>query len=97
MSFAGINIPQDDLLPSLGAIDRPSQPNGNPSPIPNGGVGFLPPLAPGNYVFWAQQTAPGKVTVTLDFVVSPIPESSSSMALIALGSLGAVSLWKRRK
>lgn len=98
--FAGVSKPGEDLLPPLGATIRPNQPNGDPSPIPNGGLGFLPPLAAGDYVFWAQQTAPGKVTVQLNFVVSSvssIPEPTSAIALLALGGLGVVSRWKRHK
>jgi len=99
--FASVNKPGDNLLPFLGATLRPNLPSPPgvviPSPIPNNGQGFRPPLKPGNYVFWAQQTAPGKVSVQLDFVVSPIPEPSSTMAVLAFGSLGAVSLWRRKK
>jgi hypothetical protein len=86
--FAGVNKPGEDILPFMGATMRPPQPNGSVSPIPNNGLGFSPPLAAGNYVFWAQQTAPGKVTVRLNFVVSRVPEPTSVLALLAFGALG---------
>jgi hypothetical protein len=95
--FESVNEPGENLLPFMGATIRPNQPSNGPiipSPIPNNGQGFIPPLASGNYVFWAQQTAPGKVTVQLDFVVSPIPEPSSPLAFLAL--VGVLFQWQRK-
>jgi hypothetical protein len=88
-----VNAPFDDLLPPMGAtVNRPNQPNGNPSPAP---AGFTGPLSAGNYVFWVQQTAAGTAAVELNFIISPIPEPSSVLALISLASFGLVLKGKR--
>jgi hypothetical protein len=98
LSFTGtqsqgvVNAPNTvfaDLLPTMGQTgNRPKQPNGSDSPDP---IGFLPPLSAGNYVFWAQQTAPGIAGIQLNFVISPIPEPTSVLAILALGGLSLVS------
>ncbi|MBX3324069.1 MAG: hypothetical protein KF757_13895 [Phycisphaeraceae bacterium] len=53
-----------------------------------GGQGFLPPLGPGIYSIWFQETAEA-VGYTLAFVVVPAP--TSALALVSLG------LWRRRR
>jgi PEP-CTERM motif len=81
-----VNAPFDDLLPPMGAtVNRPNLPNGSTSPNP---AGFASPLSAGNYVFWVQQTASGAATVELNFIISPIPEPTSALALFAVGGLG---------
>ncbi len=53
-----------------------------------GGQGFLPPLGPGVYSIWFQETAEA-VDYTLSFVVIPAP--ATGLALVGLG------LWRRRR
>jgi hypothetical protein len=93
-NFPSVEAPGDDLLPPMGLKgSRPLQPNGTPEPDPKG---FKTPLRSGDYVFWAQQTAEGDVDVELNFVVSRIPEPSSLLGLLAIGTIGTSWLKKRR-
>jgi hypothetical protein len=86
--------PGNDLLPALGlTTGRPAQPNGSIFPPP---IGFTPPLSAGEYIFWVQQTAPGITGIQLNFVISPIPEPTSVLAILAVGGLGLVSRRQRK-
>jgi hypothetical protein len=58
-----------------------------PGPAP---IGFVPPLAPGTYTFWTQQTGPLATAYQLDFIV---PEPGT-FGLLALG-LAALGLRRR--
>ena len=58
-----------------------------------GGSGFTGPLGPGAYTFWHQETA-GTTGTHFRFNISGVPEPGSA---IILGSLGVVSLVRRRK
>ncbi len=53
-----------------------------------GAIGFTPPLAAGNYTFWAQQIEPISAQYELSFVVTPVPEPSTWM----LGFVGLIGL-----
>jgi MprA protease rhombosortase-interaction domain-containing protein len=83
-----VNAPFTDFLTAMGATgaDRPPLPGqSSPSPSP---AGFDAPLSAGEYVFWVQQTASGSATLGLNFVVSPIPEPTSALAILAIGGVG---------
>ena len=56
-----------------------------------GAIGFTPPLGPGFFSFWMQQTQPQVVGYSFDLVVVPEP---SVAALLALG-LGALAIARR--
>ena len=56
-------------------------------------IGFVPPLGPGDYSFWMQQTSAVLTDYTFDVVVVPEP---SAAALLGLG-LGALALVARRR
>ena len=58
-----------------------------------GAIGFLPPLGPGTYSFWLQQTGGSLTTYGLDLVVVPEPTAA---ALLALGLLGLAASRRRR-
>ena len=66
-----------DILPAMG----------NPTPL-NGATGFGPPLGPGTYAFWIQDTTPGTFNYGFDLVlVVPEPASGGLMAV------GLFALW----
>jgi hypothetical protein len=58
-----------------------------------GAIGFIPPLGPGTYSFWMQQTGSAVIGYGIDFVVVPEPTAA---ALLALGLLGLVIVGRRR-
>jgi hypothetical protein len=66
-----------DILPALG----------NPSPL-NGATGFVPPLGPGTYAFWLQDTTPGTFNYGFDLVLA-VPEPASA----GLMAMGLFALW----
>jgi hypothetical protein len=77
--------PLNDILPILGNAP--------------GAIGFTPPLGPGTYTFWYQQTGFTTTTATMDFVVGftpPIP-TMSQWALVILAivvlNLGVVGVY----
>jgi hypothetical protein len=64
-----------------------------------GSSGFTPPLGPGDYAVWVQETgvcAPNLCTYGLEFTLVPEPASSAAL-LIGLGILGVVRKFGRRK
>lgn len=66
-----------------------------------GAIGFVPPLGPGNYTFWSQETSSTPSTYTLDFQVtaaptpSPIPRAALPLIAAGLAMAGAVILRRR--
>jgi hypothetical protein len=58
-----------------------------------GAQGFTPPLGPGTYSFWLQQTGSAVIGYGFDFVVVPEPTAA---ALLALGLLGLLFVGRRR-
>jgi hypothetical protein len=65
-----------DILPTMG--------------IPaNGSSGFVPPLGPGNYAFWLQDSSPGTFLYDFNIVLASVPEPSAA----ALMMMGLVALW----
>jgi hypothetical protein len=48
-------------------------------------IGFSPPLGPGDYTWWMQQTGVNAATFQFDFNVSPEPATLGLVALVALG------------
>jgi hypothetical protein len=58
-----------------------------------GAIGFLPPLGPGTYSFWVQQTGGTLTSYGLDIVTVPEPTAA---ALLALGLLGLAFAGRRR-
>jgi len=74
-----------DLLDDLGASG-------------GGATGFPPPLGPGTYAVWVQDTSPGAFTYGFDFVLESVsvPDGGSGLTVIALASLAAASLRRRR-
>jgi hypothetical protein len=62
--------------------------------IGSGAIGFLPPLGPGTYSFWLQQTGGAVTGYGLDFVVVPEPMAAS---LLALGLTGLAFAGRRRR
>ena len=76
-----------DILPLIG----------NPSP-PMGATGFIPPLGPGIYTVWVQETGvciPNLCAYGVDFVLAPEPASGALM-LSGL-ALFAGLRWSRRR
>jgi hypothetical protein len=67
-----------NILPSIG------------SPAP-GAIGFAPPLGPGNYAFWIQETGTGTFPVQYGFkiVLARIPEPAAGLLMFA----GLAALW----
>jgi len=67
-----------------------------------GAIGFVPPLAAGNYTFWSQETSSTPSTYTLDFQVTaaptqaPIPRAAFGVLAAALGAVGAWLSRRRR-
>jgi hypothetical protein len=64
-----------------------------------GAQGFVPPLGPGQYTFWAQQTGSNAASYTFAFTLSPspgVPVPPAFAALLALG-LGGVGLFGVRR
>ena len=47
-----------------------------------GAIGFTPPLGPGTYTFWIQETGITPISYTLDFVATPTPATLLPLALI---------------
>ena len=66
-----------DILPELGI---PSQ----------GSTGFVPPLAPGSYAFWLQDTTAGTFNYRFNFILAAVPEPSAGFLLI----FGLLGLWR---
>ena len=65
-----------DILPTMG--------------IPaNGSSGFVPPLGPGNYAFWLQDSSPGTFLYDFNIVLASVPEPSAAALMI----MGLVALW----
>jgi hypothetical protein len=60
-----------------------------------GTIGFPPPLTPGDYTFWAQETSGVASTYTLEFQVAPLPAAAPLpryalvLLVIALALIGA--------
>lgn len=71
-----------DILDDLGASNLLAPP----------AQGFVPPLGPGDYSFWMQQTSAIVTSYTFDVVVVPEP---SAAPLLGLG-LAALALIRRR-
>jgi hypothetical protein len=55
----------------------------------NGSTGFVPPLGPGNYAFWLQDTATGSFNYGFRLVLAAIPEPSAGALMMA----GFFALW----
>ncbi|HEY2903433.1 MAG TPA: hypothetical protein VGL59_22805 [Polyangia bacterium] len=59
-----------------------------------GAIGFLPPLTPGDYTFWSQETSGVPSTYTLDFQVTtvataaPMPRYSLWLMAFMLAAIG---------
>lgn len=70
-----------DILPTVGAAP--------------GTIGFTPPLAPGRYTFWVQQTG-DPTNYALNFVVVPEP-STAGLAIIAMACGWATYMRRYRK
>ena len=61
----------------------------------NGSSGFTPPLSPGSYTLWIQDSSPGTFNYGFDVQLSPVPEPAKWWtALAALA--GAVALRLKR-
>lgn len=50
----------------------------------SGAIGFVPPLGPGDYTFWIQETGPNPATYELRFVVTPAPATLLPLVLAPL-------------
>jgi hypothetical protein len=61
-----------------------------------GGSGFNGSLGSGTYTFWTQETV-GEVTYSFDFQISTVPEPTSILSLLAIGSFGAIKLASSKK
>ncbi len=63
-----------------------------------GATGFVPPLGPGTYSVWVQDTNVGEFTYGFDFVLEgvAVPDGGGGLTVIALASLAAASLRRRR-
>ena len=57
-----------------------------------GTIGFTPPLGSGPYTYWIQNTG-DFCTYQLNYVVAPVPEPATFIAL----ALGAAVLARRRR
>ena len=55
----------------------------------NGSSGFGPPLGPGNYAFWVQDSSAGTFQYAFNIVLAPIPEPSAAVLMMA----GLFALW----
>ena len=55
----------------------------------SGSSGFVPPLGPGSYAFWLQDTTVGTFNYGLKIVLAPIPEPSAGALMIT----GFFALW----
>jgi len=55
----------------------------------NGSSGFAPPLGPGNYAFWIQDSSAGTFQYGFNIVLAPIPEPSAA----ALTMAGLFAMW----
>jgi hypothetical protein len=69
---------------------------GNPMPA-MGATGFTPPLGPGEYAIWVQETGMCTCRYDFDFVVAPIPEPASTAGLLAAGLALFVGSWRYRR
>jgi hypothetical protein len=63
-----------DILPAMGIAA-------------NGSTGFVPPLGPGTYAFWLQDTTPGTFNYRLNLVLVPEPSAGALMIM------GCFALW----
>lgn len=55
----------------------------------NGSSGFVGALSSGEYSVWIQELAPGNFDYRFNFMLSPVPEASTSLLLLAgLAALG---------
>lgn len=62
-----------------------------------GAQGFTPPLGPGTYSVWIQETGTGSASYAFNFLVASVPEPASwAMMIVGFGAIGA-SLRGRRK
>jgi hypothetical protein len=61
-----------------------------------GALGFTPPLGPGTYTLWMQQTNPELMSYTFDLIVSAVPEPPMS-ALMLIAGLGLLAGARRRR
>lgn len=59
-----------------------------------GAIGFAGPLGAGNYAVWVQETGVGTVPYVMDFTLSPVPEPTSALTLLA-GLAGIAALRRR--
>jgi hypothetical protein len=62
-----------------------------------GAIGFLPPLHPGTYTFWVQQTDPTPVTYRFFFVGAPIPAPEPGTWLTTALGLAFLAASRRRR
>lgn len=65
-----------DILPKIGVAA-------------NGSTGFVPPLGPGNYAFWVQDTTTGTFQYDFRLVLARVPEPSALILMLA----GLIALW----
>jgi hypothetical protein len=63
----------------------------------SGAEGFKLPLGPGEYSFWLRQGSDVKITVELNFNTQSVPESSSSVGLLAIAALGMAGLFHSKE
>lgn len=68
-----------DILPTIGVAA-------------NGSTGFVPPLGPGNYAFWIQDTTTGTFQYDFRLVLARVPEPSTMILVLA----GLLALWPIR-
>ena len=58
-----------------------------------GAIGFVPPLGPGDYSFWMQQTNPIVTSYTFDLILVPEP---GTLLLVGLGLLALAARSRHR-
>jgi hypothetical protein len=67
----------------------------------SGAQGFVPPLGPGNYTFWMQETGTPIVNYQIDLVLTAAPAAAAAPAVPALFSaalaLGLLGIGLRRR
>lgn len=60
-------------------------------------IGFVPPLAAGQYTLWIQETSSKLSAYTFNLQVSAVPEASSLAMLAATGMLAGGAGWLKRR